>query len=73
MLLLELLHVGDELPDDVIPLCYELLERLVQVVLSEELSDLALLGVQLCDLLLLLIELVALTLYNRLKFHAFLS
>ena len=64
MLLLELLHVAHQLPDDVVSLHDELLEGLVQVVRSEELSHFALLSVQIGDLLALLVELVALALDN---------
>jgi hypothetical protein len=73
LLLLNLLHVTHELPDDVVSLGDELLERLVQVVRSKELGHFALLGVQLGDLLALLVKLVALTLDNGFQFHAFLS
>jgi len=73
LLLLDLLHVTHELPDHVVSLRYELLEHLVQIVHSEELSHFALLGVEIGDLLALLVELVALTLDNRFKFHAFLG
>lgn len=73
LLLLDLLNVTHQLSDDVVSLRDELLESLVQVVRSKELGHFALLGVQLGDLLALLVELVALTLDNGFQFYAFLG